>query len=58
MPNLRYYVIRLVLGGGLSLVCAGVVLGLAASLGLTRVMGILPLRRETDRRENASSISS
>jgi predicted permease len=34
----RSDVIRLVLGGGLSLVCAGVVLGLAASLGLTRVM--------------------
>ena len=34
----RSDVIRLVLGGGLSLVCAGVVVGLAASLGLTRVM--------------------
>jgi putative ABC transport system permease protein len=31
-------VVRLVLSGGLSLVCAGVVLGLAGSLGLTRVM--------------------
>ncbi|SPE40811.1 conserved membrane hypothetical protein [Candidatus Sulfopaludibacter sp. SbA3] len=34
----RSDVICLVLAGGLSLVCAGVVLGLAASLGLTRVM--------------------
>jgi ABC-type antimicrobial peptide transport system permease subunit len=34
----RSDVIRLVLGRGLSFVCAGVVLGLAASLGLTRVM--------------------
>ena len=34
----RRDVVRLVLGGGLGLVCAGVVLGLAASLGLTRVM--------------------
>jgi ABC-type antimicrobial peptide transport system permease subunit len=34
----RSDVIRLVLSRGLSFVCAGVVFGLAASLGLTRVM--------------------
>ncbi|HEV2447732.1 MAG TPA: FtsX-like permease family protein, partial [Candidatus Sulfopaludibacter sp.] len=34
----RMEVVRLVLGGGLRLVCTGVVLGLAASLALTRLM--------------------